>query len=253
MDALGQPVLLLFADLSLEKESAGIDATGCLISALPFFGRALGLQGLACLASSSQQLKQECVKYIAENALLLLDDALPSVAAVGGTASAAEAAMATAVAEVPAGAAAAVSLPSPADQRLPPMVLWLLQNSPGTAANAQAAEVLQRLLHIPRVPLQQAQQLVAAGVRIRFEPLLAAASSMIAGVEVWVQAQHALGISTDIPAAAVAICRHRSMVSVHSVASPTVGNMEWGGCPKDYAVCHGCVHTHSCRQLNQEA
>jgi hypothetical protein len=146
---------------------------------------------------------------------MLLDDALPSIKAAGVTASAAEAAGATAVADEPAGAAAAAPLPSPADQRLLLKVLWLLQTARGTAASAQAADVLQRLLHIPRVPLQQAQQLVAAGVRVRFEPLLAAASSMVAGVEVWVQAQHEMGISTDIPAAAVAICCGHSLVSAY--------------------------------------
>jgi hypothetical protein len=219
MAAPGQPLHPLFADFSLDSETAGIDAAGCVISALPLLGRALGLQGLACLASSSQQLRQECVKYIAEHVVQLLDDALPSITSAGVTASAAEAAGATAVAHESAGeaaaAAAAVSLPSPADQRLLMMMLWLLQNVPGTAANAQAAAVLQRLLHVQRVPLQQAQQLVAAGVRIRFEPLLAAASSMVAGVEVWVQAQHEMGISTDTPAAAVAICCGHSLVSAY--------------------------------------
>jgi hypothetical protein len=213
----GQPLLPVFADLSLNSDTEVTDAAAGLISALPLLGRALGLQGLACLASSSQQLRQECVEYIAEHALMLLKDTLPSMKAVCGTASAAEAAVATAVADAPAPAAAAAtaaaSLPSPADQRLLLMVLWLLQTSPGTAANAQAADVLQRLLHVPRVPLQQAQQLVAAGVRVRFEPLLAAASSMVAGVEVWVQAQYIMGISTDVPAAAVAVCCGHNFVS----------------------------------------
>jgi hypothetical protein len=42
-------------------------------------------------------------------------------------------------------------------------------------------------------------------VRVSYAQLLAAANSMVAGVEVWVQAQQQLGIQTDIPAAAVAI------------------------------------------------
>jgi hypothetical protein len=74
--------------------------------------------------------------------------------------------------------------------------------------------------------MQQAQQLVAADERVRFEPLLAAASSMVAGAEVWVQAQHEQGISTDIPAAAVAICCGHSLVSAHSAVLSTVGNMK---------------------------
>jgi hypothetical protein len=51
-----------------------------------------------------------------------------------------------------------------------------------------------------------AKQLVAAGMRITLAQLLDAANSMVAGVEVWVRAQQALGITTDIPAPAVAIC-----------------------------------------------
>jgi heme/copper-type cytochrome/quinol oxidase subunit 1 len=52
------------------------------------------------------------------------------------------------------------------------------------------ANVQQRLTHVPHVPLQQAQQPVAAGVHISYAQLLEAASSMVAGVEVWVQARH---------------------------------------------------------------
>jgi hypothetical protein len=148
--------------------------------------------------------------------------------------------MATAVADLPvtpAGAAAA--LPSIADQRLL-MVLWLLHKSPSTAANAHAADVLRRLLLIPRVPLQQAQQLVAAGVRFRFKPLLAAASSMVAEVEVWVQAQHKLDVSTDVPDVAVAICCDDSWVSAHTALS----------CTLKYQLQYAMKHAHQhCRQL----
>jgi hypothetical protein len=51
-----------------------------------------------------------------------------------------------------------------------------------------------------------ATRLVAAGVRISYAQLLAAANSMVAGLEVWVHAQEQLGIQTDIPAAAEAVC-----------------------------------------------
>jgi hypothetical protein len=47
---------------------------------------------------------------------------------------------------------------------------------------------------------------VAAGVRIWYLQLLDAASRSLAGVELWVQAQQFLGVETDIPAVAVAIC-----------------------------------------------
>jgi hypothetical protein len=77
----------------------------------------------------------------------------------------------------------------------------LLRRAPATAA-----AVTVRLLSLPDVTLQFAEQLVAAGMRITYAQLLDAANSMVAGVEVWVQAQQALDINTDIPAVAVAIC-----------------------------------------------
>jgi hypothetical protein len=43
-------------------------------------------------------------------------------------------------------------------------------------------------------------------MRITYAQLLAAADSMVAGVEVWAQAQQALAITTDIPADIAAIC-----------------------------------------------
>uniref|UniRef100_A0A383VKT1 Uncharacterized protein n=1 Tax=Tetradesmus obliquus TaxID=3088 RepID=A0A383VKT1_TETOB len=48
--------------------------------------------------------------------------------------------------------------------------------------------------------------MVAAGMRITYAQLLAAADRMVAGVEVWVKAQQQLGIKTDVPVAAVSIC-----------------------------------------------
>jgi hypothetical protein len=84
-------------------------------------------------------------------------------------------------------------------------VAWLaavlLRNVP-----AIAADVTERLVNLPSVPINTAKQLVAAGMRITYAQLLAAAQSMVAGVEVWVQAQQQLGIQTDIPTLAVAIC-----------------------------------------------
>jgi hypothetical protein len=84
------------------------------------------------------------------------------------------------------------------------------------------ADVLQRMVHIPHVPLQQARQLVVAGVHISYAQLLTAGSIMVAGVEAWVQAlqelerfsyDEQLGSLHDIPAEAVAICCARTWVS----------------------------------------
>jgi hypothetical protein len=83
-------------------------------------------------------------------------------------------------------------------------VAWLLRTAP--AAAVTASSVSEQLIHIPGVPKDWAELLVAAGVRFSYAQLLAAANSMVAGAEVWVQAQHELGITTDIPKVAVAIC-----------------------------------------------
>jgi hypothetical protein len=71
---------------------------------------------------------------------------------------------------------------------------------------ANRAAVTDRLLSLSDVPLKCAEQLVAAGMRITYAQLLDAANSMVAGVEVWVQAQQALAVDTDIPAVAVGVC-----------------------------------------------
>jgi hypothetical protein len=82
-------------------------------------------------------------------------------------------------------------------------VVWLLLAVPAVAAAATTADLLS---HIPTVSLDWAMQLVETGVRISYAQLLAAARSMVAGVEVWVPAQQQLGIQTDMPAGAVAVC-----------------------------------------------
>jgi hypothetical protein len=86
-------------------------------------------------------------------------------------------------------------------QALAWLAALLLRRAPATAA-----AVTEKLLPLPDVALEFAKQLVAAGLRITYAQLLDAANSMVAGVEVWVQAQQALSINTDIPAVAVAIC-----------------------------------------------
>jgi hypothetical protein len=193
-------------DISYQPASAG--AVGALLNVPPYLGRALGLKGLACLAATCGQLKQESMTLVSQNACLLLSDSLPPAKIMGCYKAAAE-------------AEAAVPLPSrgaAADQRLQP-ALWLMHVTPHSAATAlAAADVLQRLVHLPHVPLQHAQQLVAAGLRISYAQLLAAARSMVAGVEVWVQAQKQLGVTSDIPAAALAICCHQDWVSWLSTA-----------------------------------
>jgi hypothetical protein len=171
---------------------------------LPFLSSSLGLQGLACLAACSKQLQRECVDLAQHNAFQLLSDVLPAAKAAADLAETVAAA---------AEAAAQVGTPAAAYQRLKP-VLWLLHVAPTAASSAMAdAAVLHRLLMLPAVPLAAAQQVVEAGVRIPYAQLLAAANSMAAGVKVWGQAQHNLGIATNLPAPAVAICCGQDWVS----------------------------------------
>jgi hypothetical protein len=87
-------------------------------------------------------------------------------------------------------------------------VVWLLLAAPAVAAAAATADLLSRGTTVPGNWSMQlwALQLVEAGVRVSYAQLLAAAHSMVAGAEVWVQAQPELGLQTDIPEWAAAIC-----------------------------------------------
>jgi hypothetical protein len=89
-------------------------------------------------------------------------------------------------------------------------VVWLLLAVPAVAAAATTADLLS---HVPTVPIAWALQLVETGVHITYAQLLAAARNMVAGVEVWVQAQQQLGVQTDIPEVAVAVCCECAEVS----------------------------------------
>jgi hypothetical protein len=187
-------------------KSSKTSTDAILLDVLPYIARTLGLQGLACLAASNQQFKQACLELVEQNSHHLLLDVLPPLSPERGLAQAA-----TVRLPPPPPAAAAAT-----DQRLQP-VLWLSRVAPGMATSGlSAVDVLQRLVHLPHVPLQHAKQLVADGVRIPNAQLMAAANSMVAGVEVWVQAQRELEVTSDIPAAAVAICCGKPWVSVHS-------------------------------------
>jgi hypothetical protein len=63
----------------LSDEVAATDAAGALVVVLPYLGRALGLQGLACLATSSRQLRGECVEVAKQSAHVLLLKAMSPV------------------------------------------------------------------------------------------------------------------------------------------------------------------------------
>jgi hypothetical protein len=150
--------------------------------ACPKLCRHLGLQGLACLAKGSKSLKLSCHAAASSNAIILLEPVLE--AARGGQL-------------------------LEQDKQAAVWLVELLQQD----GQPTAAAVAQQLLALPSVPLGWARQLVAAGIRISYAQLVAAANSMLAGVEVWVEAQHQLGVETDVPAAAVAVCCGDVLVS----------------------------------------
>jgi hypothetical protein len=95
-------------------------------------------------------------------------------------------------------------------------VVWLLLAAPAVATTAD------RLSHVLNMTTGWALQLVKAGVRITYAQLLAAARSMVAGVEVWVQAQQQLAVHTDIPDLAVAVCCASAKVSLWSCLGPVI-------------------------------
>jgi hypothetical protein len=168
--------------------TVGIDT---LISVVPYVSKHFGLQGLACLAASSQQLNSVCFAVAQQDASHLLLQALDAAqhAAAGNIRSAA--------------------LQQRQQQHLE-AAAWLLQAAP---ALAMSADVTERLVRLPSTSLKQAVKFVAAGVRVSYALVVAAANSMVAGEEVWVQAQQKLGIHTDIPAAAAAMCCGENWVS----------------------------------------
>uniref|UniRef100_A0A383VW73 Uncharacterized protein n=1 Tax=Tetradesmus obliquus TaxID=3088 RepID=A0A383VW73_TETOB len=172
---------------------------------LPYCCQQLGLQGLACLAGSSRQLRTISLGLLPKDGSMLLD-------ALEAAAAAAAAAAATPPTQAAAGPAAAGETPHAAlasasradhvlQQRLQAVTCLLSHTT--TAAAAAADGVAERALQIPAVPLHWAQQLLAAGMTVSYAQLLHAAHSMVAGVEVWVQAQQEPGLQSDIPQAAV--------------------------------------------------
>jgi hypothetical protein len=157
-----------------------------VLHACPPFCTCLGLQSLACLALCSRSLKKACQAAVVREAPQLLDPI--TVAATHGQL-------------------------REHHQQAAVWLAGLLQRTAEPTTATTAADVAEQLICLPSVDLSWAVQLVEAGVRISHSQLLHAASSMLAGVEVWVQAQQQLGVQTDILAVAVAICCDDEWVS----------------------------------------
>ncbi|KAF6235187.1 hypothetical protein COO60DRAFT_506079 [Scenedesmus sp. NREL 46B-D3] len=170
---------------SVEHATVGAD----LFSVLPVCSKhcQYGLQVLACLAASSKRLKDTCVSVTQRDAVGMLMATLHEAS--------------TAAVEVT--AAEPTVQQQKQQQQYGQAVAWLLHTAPAIKTIPGIAE---RLRQTPAVPLGCVLSLVAAGVRISLSQLLAAANSMVAGVEVWVQAQQQLGVQTDIPETAISIC-----------------------------------------------
>jgi hypothetical protein len=167
------------------------DGSQLVLGVLTCCTRQLGLQGLACSAACSTELRDACRISARLDAVCLLQKELDTLL---------ESASAH---HIPPGTGLhAVSL----------LVQSLKQTDTPEAANA-AAGAADTLMTIPRVPFQHAMKLVEAGMRVSYAQLLSAADSMVAGVEVWVLAQQQLGIETDIPQVAYGACFGLTRVS----------------------------------------
>jgi hypothetical protein len=150
------------------------------LDAVPQLSKELDLQGLACLEACSKRLQSSVHTIVVREGLRLLDSALDEA--------------------------------RHKEQQRKHAVCWfaavLLRNAPDTAAH-----IATRLLPTPKVLLEAAKRVVSAGMRVTYAQLLAAADDMVAGVEVWVQAQQQLGVNGDVPAAAIALCCGEEWVS----------------------------------------
>lgn len=78
---------------------------------------------------------------------------------------------------------------------------------PALAATPGILDDVSRIFTVPYPPNDIVKYLVQhTNTHIKYQQLRDAAYTRVAGVEIWVQAQHRLGIQTDIPAMAVSAC-----------------------------------------------
>lgn len=159
---------------------------------LPLCSAHLSVLDMARIAASSKSLQQGCLCIIDCNASRRLIKAVLAAAADREVQHDEE--------------------PQSLLQQFSRAAAWLEMYAEAVAAAAGLAVSLDVLLTTPNVPLHLAACLVQAGMRITYEQLVAAASSRVAGAEVWVQAQQRQNITTDIPAAALAICCSADLV-----------------------------------------
>jgi hypothetical protein len=162
------------ATMKRVKSAADPMTATAALDACPVLCSQIGLRGLACLSTCSRSIKDDVYTVLCRDEAFFLNSAIHTAREDG-------------------------------QHKHYQAVAWLaallLSRAPATAP-----DVMRQLLDLPAVPLGCAKQMVSAGLRISYAQLLGTAYSMVAGVEVWVQAQHQLGVQTDIPAVAAAIC-----------------------------------------------
>jgi hypothetical protein len=167
------------------------DGLELLLSVLSCCTRQLGLQGLACCAACSTELRDACRSSARLDATSLIEKELEALLE----------------------SASAHNIPDGTGLHAVSLLLQSLSQLDTPAAAAAAAGAAGTLITLPRVPLQHALKLVDAGMRVSYSQLLSAADNMVAGVEVWAQAQQQLGIETDIPQVAFEVCAGLTKVS----------------------------------------
>jgi hypothetical protein len=178
--------------MTMELSTLVVEAFGAALHSCPELYTQLGVQGLAFLTTSSKSVRSKVETLVCREGLKILDSAL---------------------------ATAQHSKQEQHTQAVAWLAVVLLRAEP--AQPATATDVTERMLSLPSVPLSQAKQLVAAGMHVTYAQLLAAAHSMVAGEEVWVQAQQQLGVAADIPAPALDICCGHDWVSSRMIAGHT--------------------------------
>jgi hypothetical protein len=172
-----------FSDLCLKKlkpSKQREQRLDSLLHSCPVLCTELGLQGLARLATTSSGLRDAC------DSILRLCPAIWLASA----------------------------LDNHEDTQRWQAAVWVLQ-----AAPAAAVDGAEQLARSPLVPVDVVEEFVSGGTCVTYAQLLAASHDLVAGVEVWVQVQQQLGVQTDIPAVAEAICCSSiSSIYVHWVS-----------------------------------
>jgi hypothetical protein len=193
MSAPAADILAVTTDITACQAAAGLTSeadelkeTESLCDIITYCSKQLGLQGLACLAASSKQLRKASLAVVCSDAAFLLVDTVKAAAATAALYDESK-------------------YKNWHTYKHKKALAWLLQEDP-TAVKTAAPVTVQLLLLVPCVPLHVAEQLVAAGMCVSFEQVCAAARSRVAGVEVWIQAHLHMAVTSDIPRSAIEMC-----------------------------------------------